>query len=148
MMENFSEDDGKMQGSGRNMDDEEEMTEAEKTEVKKMAYTYQSKKRFHAFMVNEKHLKEKNVIFIDALVNMGFNKMKEEYWINEEGKWFHWVYRYERAVKDEAGVTLLNLGVPVQLDEDNDQLILGHGWKLIQVKGVNKSKLLVNTLDG
>ena len=148
MMENFSEDDGKMQGSGRNMDDEEEMTEAEKTEEKKMAYTYQSKKRFHAFMVNEKHLKKKNVIFIDALVNMGFNKMKEEYWINEEGKWFHWVYRYERAVKDEAGVTLLNLGVPVQLDEDNDQLILGHGWKLIQVKGVNKSKLLVNTLDG
>ena len=34
-MENFSEGDGKMQGSGRNMDDEEEMTEAEKTEVKK-----------------------------------------------------------------------------------------------------------------
>ena len=72
-------------------------------------------------MVNEKHLKEKNVIFIDALVNMGgFNKMKEEYWINEEGKWFHWVYRYESTVKDGAGVTLLNLGVPVQLDEDND----------------------------
>ena len=73
-----------------------------------MAYSYQSKKRFHAFMVNEKHLKEKNIIFIDALVNMGFNKMKEEYRINES------------TVKDEAGVTLLNLGVPVQLDEDND----------------------------
>ena len=40
MMENFSEGDGKMQGSGRNMDDKEEMTEVEKTEVKKMAYTY------------------------------------------------------------------------------------------------------------
>ena len=40
MMENFSEGDGKMQGSGRNMADEEEMTEAEKTEVKKMAYSY------------------------------------------------------------------------------------------------------------
>ena len=87
MMENFSEGDGKMQGSGRNMDDEEEMTEVEKTEVKKNCiYLYQSEKRFHAFMVNEKHLKEKNVIFIDALVNMGVNKMKEEYWINEEGK--------------------------------------------------------------
>ena len=72
-------------------------------------------------MVNEKHLKEKNIIFIDALVNMGFNKMKEEYWINEEGKWFHWVYRYESMVKDEAGVTLLNPGVPVQLDKENDQ---------------------------
>ena len=94
MMENFSEGDGKMQGSERNMDDKEEMTEAEKTEVKKIAYTYLSEKRFHAFMVNEKHL-EKSIIFIDALVNMGFNKMKEEYWINEEGKWFHWVYRYE-----------------------------------------------------
>ena len=45
----FSEDDGKMQGSGRSMDDEEEMTEAEKTEVKKIAYTYRSRKRFHAF---------------------------------------------------------------------------------------------------
>ena len=54
------------------MDDKEEMTEAEKTEVKKIVYTYQSEKRFHAFMVNEKHLKEKNIIFIDALVNMGF----------------------------------------------------------------------------
>ena len=39
MMENFSEGDGKMQGSGRNMDDEEEMTEVEKTEVEKTAYT-------------------------------------------------------------------------------------------------------------
>ena len=68
-------------------------------------------------MVNEKHLKEKNVgvIFIDALVNMGFNKMKEEYWINEEGKWFHWVYRYESAVKDEAGVTLLNLNRKISM---------------------------------
>ena len=131
MMENFSQGDGKMQGSGRNMDDEEEMTEAEKTELKKMAYTDRSEKRFHAFMVNEKHLKEKNVIFIDALVNMAFNKMKEEHWINEEGKWFCWVYRYESAVKDEAGVTLLNPGVPVQLDEDNDQLMLGHSWKLM-----------------
>ena len=37
-MENFSEGDGKMQGSGRNMDDEEEMTEAEKTEVKNGVY--------------------------------------------------------------------------------------------------------------
>ena len=46
--------------------------------------------------------------------------MKEEYWINVEGKWFCWVYRYESVVKDEAGVTLLNPGVPVQLDEDND----------------------------
>ena len=35
-MENFSEGDGKMQGSERNMDDEEEMTEVEKTEVKKL----------------------------------------------------------------------------------------------------------------
>ena len=60
-------------------------------------------------LVNEKHLKEKNVIFIDALANMGFNKVKEEYWINEDGKWFCWAYRYESAVKDEAGVTSLNL---------------------------------------
>ena len=134
--------DGKMQGSGRNMDDdEEEMTKAEKTEVEKIAYTYQSEKRFHAFVVNEKHLKEKTVIFIDALVNMGFNKMKEEYWINEEGKCFPWVYRYESAVKDEASVTLLNPGVPVQLDEDNDQLILGQSWKLmLQLKKAGKGE--------
>ena len=136
MMENFSEGDGKMQGSGRNMDDEEEMTEVEKTEVRKIAYTYQSEKRFHAFMVNEKHLKEKNVIFIDTLVNMGVNKMKEELM-----KWFHWVYRYESTAKDEAGVTSLNPGVPVQLDEVNDQLILGHGWKLmLQLKKAGKGE--------
>ena len=72
---------------------------------------------------------------------MGFNKMKEEYWINEEGKWFCWVYRYESAVKDEAGVTSLNPGVPVQLDEDNDQFILGHSWKLmLQLKKAGKGE--------
>ena len=92
-------------------------------------------------MVNEMHLKEKNIIFIHALVNMGFNKMKEEYCTNEEGKWFHWVYRYESGVKDEAGVTLLNPGVSVQLDQENDQLILGHGWKLmLQLKKAGKGE--------
>ena len=92
-------------------------------------------------MINEKHLKKKNIISIDALVNMGFNKMKEAYWINEEGKWFCWVYRYESTVKDEGVVTLMNPGVPVQLDEDNDQLILGHSWKLmLQSKKAGKGE--------
>ena len=45
-MENFSEGDGKMQGSGRNMDDEEEMTEAEKTEVKKWRIAIEARRGF------------------------------------------------------------------------------------------------------
>ena len=45
-MENFSEGDGKMQGSGRNMDDKEEMTEAEKTEVKKLCIPIEVRRGF------------------------------------------------------------------------------------------------------
>ena len=45
-MEKFSEGDGKMQGSGRNMDDEEEMTEAEKTEVKKWRIAIEARRGF------------------------------------------------------------------------------------------------------
>ena len=46
MMENFSEGDGKMQGFGRNMDDEEEMTKAEKTEVKKWHIPIEARRGF------------------------------------------------------------------------------------------------------
>ena len=46
MMESFSEGDGKMQESGRNMDDEEEMTEAEKTEVKKWCIPIKARRGF------------------------------------------------------------------------------------------------------
>ena len=46
MMENFSEGDGKMQGSGRNMDDEEEMTKVEKTEVKKLHIPIEARRGF------------------------------------------------------------------------------------------------------
>ena len=46
MMDNFSEGDGKMQESGRNMDDEEEMTEVEKTEVKKLCIPIEARRHF------------------------------------------------------------------------------------------------------
>ena len=45
-MEIFSEGDGKMQGSGRNMDDEEEMTKVEKTEVKKWHIATEARRGF------------------------------------------------------------------------------------------------------
>ena len=46
IMENFPEGDGKMQGSGRNMDDEEEIAEAEKTEVKKWCIAIEARRGF------------------------------------------------------------------------------------------------------
>ena len=81
-----------------------------------------------------KEMKEKSCLFEEPLCHIGYNKLNEGFWCDEDCKWFQWIYKYDGG--DIAGSNISTFEVdrkPVL--KAGGQLHLSQNWHLyLQLK--------------